>query len=104
MSAIDGDLVAARAGDADHDRVLALVFGEHEVAVIGFAGQQSCPTSAAGPGFAGTRHPKAVLAQNFEDCRAGRNVEHRAGARETYLERLVIWLVRLGFAERFEMH
>src|SRR5262249_1492563 len=34
---IDGDLAAARARDADHDGVLALVIGEHEIAVIGFA-------------------------------------------------------------------
>ena len=60
--AVDGDLIAARARNADHDRILALVFGQHQVAVIGFAGQQFCPADAAGTGFARTRHIEPMFA------------------------------------------
>src|SRR5262245_35574936 len=52
ISPVDGDLTAARARNTDHDRVLALVIGEYEIAVIGFAGVHFCPARAAGAGLA----------------------------------------------------
>src|SRR5262245_23668410 len=52
ISPVDGDLTAARARNTDHDGILALVIGEYEIAVIGFAGEHFCPARAAGAGLA----------------------------------------------------
>ncbi len=48
---IDGDFLAAGTRHANHDRVLALMLGQNEVAMIGFALQQFCTAGATGARF-----------------------------------------------------
>src|ERR1019366_5984478 len=101
---INRDLVAARARDANHDAVGALMLGEHQVAMVRLAGEQLGAAGSAGAGLARARHLEALIAQGFEDGLGCRYIDDVTGARESNLEWLVGRLVRLGVAEGLEMH
>src|SRR5262245_23322875 len=102
--AVDGDLLAARTRHANHDVVLAFMIGKDQIAVIRFTCKHFGAAGTASACFARARHLEAVLAENLENSLRGRNIEHRARARKLDLERLVVGLMGLGFAESLEMH
>src|SRR5262245_14561030 len=80
------------------------MIGKDQVTVVRFACEHFSTAGAAGARFTRAWHLEAVVAQNLENRLRGRNIEHRARTRKRDLERLVIGLMGLSFAERLEMH